>query len=137
MVTPDEVGRVPLFAELDAAHQARLSRVAADISLAAGEYAAPQGSETPHAPARGEPGPRRLAALPPPSAAAPKPLACAGGGGTLADAQSAPFFPRTSGGYCLDPNGGDKTYGEGGSLPIDKICGTVEPTRSPKDWKVR
>ena len=45
MVTPDEVGRVPLFAELDQAHHAQLSRVAADISLAAGEYAAPQGSE--------------------------------------------------------------------------------------------
>jgi len=59
---------------------------------------------------------------PPPPPAAPKPAACAAGGGTLSDAQSAPFFPRTSGGYCLDPNGGDKTYGEGASLPIDKIC---------------
>src|SRR5918912_2037083 len=45
MVTPDELGRVPLFARLDAAQREQLSRVAADISLVAGEYAAPQGSE--------------------------------------------------------------------------------------------
>jgi thioredoxin reductase (NADPH) len=45
MVTPDEVASVPLFAELDESERARLSRVAADISLTAGEYAAPQGSE--------------------------------------------------------------------------------------------
>src|SRR5919199_5782016 len=45
MVTPEEVGRVPLFARLDEAQREQLSRVAADISLAPGEYAAPQGSE--------------------------------------------------------------------------------------------
>ena len=45
MVTPGEVGLVPLFAGLDEAQREQLSRVAADISLAAGEYAAPQGSE--------------------------------------------------------------------------------------------
>lgn len=45
MVTPEEIVRVPLFAELDATQRERLSRAAADISLAAGEYAAPQGSE--------------------------------------------------------------------------------------------
>jgi len=45
MVTPEEVGRVPLFAELDEPRREQLSRVAADISLGAGEYAAPQGSE--------------------------------------------------------------------------------------------
>src|SRR5829696_2970442 len=45
MVTPEEIGRVPLFAELDAAQCDQLSRLAADISLVAGEYAAPQGSE--------------------------------------------------------------------------------------------
>ena len=42
MVTPDELGQVPLFAELDAAQRERLSRLAADISLVAGEYAAPR-----------------------------------------------------------------------------------------------
>src|SRR5687767_2316246 len=45
MVTPDEIGSVPLFAALDAAQRERLSRAAADIALSAGEYAAPQGSE--------------------------------------------------------------------------------------------
>ena len=45
MVTPEEVALVPLFAGLEEAQRERLSRVAADISLAAGEYAAPQGSE--------------------------------------------------------------------------------------------
>jgi thioredoxin reductase (NADPH) len=45
MVTPEEVGSVPLFAGLDEVERERLSRVAADISLTSGEYAAPQGSE--------------------------------------------------------------------------------------------
>lgn len=59
---------------------------------------------------------------PPPPVASSKPQACAGGGGKLTDAASAPFFPAQSGGYCLDPNGGDKAMGEQASLPIDKIC---------------
>lgn len=45
MVTTEEVGRVPLFAALDEAEREQLSRVAADISLESGEYAAPQGSQ--------------------------------------------------------------------------------------------
>ena len=57
---------------------------------------------------------------PPPPAA--KPATCAGGGGQLADKESAAFFPRTSGGFCLDPNGGEKTFGDGGALALDKIC---------------
>jgi len=61
-------------------------------------------------------------APPPPPLPAAKVGACVGGGGKIADAVSAPFFPRTVGGYCLDPNGGDKAFGEGGSLPIDGIC---------------
>jgi hypothetical protein len=59
---------------------------------------------------------------PPPPVASSKPAACAGGGGTLADAATAPFLPRVSGGFCLDPNGGDKAFGEGAPLPIDHIC---------------
>src|SRR6185312_11902450 len=64
--------------------------------------------------ARREPPPR------PPSAA--KPAACAAGGGKIADAASAPFFPAVNGAFCLDPNGGDKAFGEGAPLPIDHIC---------------
>jgi len=45
MVTAEEIGRIPLFGGLDDAQREQLSRVAADISLAAGEYAAPHGSE--------------------------------------------------------------------------------------------
>src|SRR3954452_22773348 len=45
MVTPDEIGRVHLFAGLTDAQRAQLSRVAADLRLVAGEYAAHEGSE--------------------------------------------------------------------------------------------
>ena len=45
MVTPEELGAVPLFAALGLEERERLSRVAADITLAPGEYAAPEGSE--------------------------------------------------------------------------------------------
>jgi thioredoxin reductase (NADPH) len=45
MVTPEELGAVPLFAALGPDERERLSRAAADITLAAGEYAAPEGSE--------------------------------------------------------------------------------------------
>ena len=45
MVTPEEIAAIPLFASLDAAQRERLSRAAADVSLATGEYAAADGSE--------------------------------------------------------------------------------------------
>jgi thioredoxin reductase (NADPH) len=45
VVTPEEIGAVPLFEALDDAQREQLSRVAADVSLVAGEYAAPEGSE--------------------------------------------------------------------------------------------
>ena len=45
MVTADEIAGIAIFAALDSAQRERLCRSAADISLAAGEYAAPQGSE--------------------------------------------------------------------------------------------
>ncbi|HET8950212.1 MAG TPA: FAD-dependent oxidoreductase [Solirubrobacteraceae bacterium] len=45
MVTPEKLAQVPLFADLDEAQRERISRVVADVGLAAGEYAAPQGSE--------------------------------------------------------------------------------------------
>jgi hypothetical protein len=37
VLTPEEIGTVPLFAALDDAQRAQLSRVAADVRLVAGE----------------------------------------------------------------------------------------------------
>ena len=45
MVTPDEIGSIAIFAGLDEADRERLSRAAADITLAPGEYAAHEGGE--------------------------------------------------------------------------------------------
>ena len=45
VVTTEEIGQVALFAALDPAQRERLSRVAADISLVAGEYAVHEGGE--------------------------------------------------------------------------------------------
>jgi thioredoxin reductase (NADPH) len=45
VLSPEEIGTVPLFAVLDDAQREHLSRVAADVRLTAGEYAAPEGSE--------------------------------------------------------------------------------------------
>ncbi|APR81859.1 Hypothetical protein A7982_07208 [Minicystis rosea] len=69
---------------------------------------------------RGEEQPRRAPPPPPPKAAPAG--ACAAGGGKIADATTAPIFPASSGGFCLDPNGGEKTFGEAASLPLDNIC---------------
>src|SRR5215213_2275543 len=45
MVTPEEIAAIELFAALDSGEREQLSRVAADVSLAAGEYAAHEGAE--------------------------------------------------------------------------------------------
>ena len=45
MVTAEEIAGIALFASLDLTQRERLSRVAADISLVAGEYAAHEGAE--------------------------------------------------------------------------------------------
>ncbi|HEU5363536.1 MAG TPA: FAD-dependent oxidoreductase, partial [Gaiellaceae bacterium] len=45
MVTPEEIAGVAIFSELSGEDRERLSRVAADIRLAAGEYAAEEGDE--------------------------------------------------------------------------------------------
>jgi len=66
--------------------------------------------------------------IPPPalSAAAPSTAgACASGGGTVADTVSAAFFPRAAGGYCVDPQGEVKTYGEKGKFSMDEVCTTA------------
>jgi hypothetical protein len=59
---------------------------------------------------------------PPPVESASKPGACASGGGQVSDPASAAFFPRQSAGYCLDPNGETRVFGEGGKLSMDAIC---------------
>jgi hypothetical protein len=61
---------------------------------------------------------------PPPSASAGTNV-CAGGGGKVGDAISAGFFPGSVAGYCLDPHGDDKTYGDKGKLKIDELCTTA------------
>jgi hypothetical protein len=62
---------------------------------------------------------------PPPASTAPKAGACSGGGGELSDAVSAPFVPKSAGGYCVDPQGEVKTYGEKGKLSMDEVCTTA------------
>jgi hypothetical protein len=62
---------------------------------------------------------------PPPSASAAKAGACAGGGGELTDAISAAWLPKSVGGYCVDPQGEVKTYGEKGKLSMDEVCTTA------------
>ncbi len=57
----------------------------------------------------------------PAGSAAPK-AACASGGGTLADASLSAVFPRTVGGYCVDPNGETRMFGEGSPKGIDAVC---------------
>ncbi|HZU83022.1 MAG TPA: DUF6599 family protein [Polyangiaceae bacterium] len=66
-------------------------------------------------------------APPPPPASAPPAQAnvCAGGGGQDTDAVSAPLVPRAAGGYCLDPQGEPKTYGDKGKLSMDEVCTTA------------
>jgi hypothetical protein len=62
---------------------------------------------------------------PPPSAASAHADLCAGGGGVDTDAISAPLVARTVGGYCLDPQGEPKTYGDKGKLSMDEVCTTA------------
>jgi thioredoxin reductase (NADPH) len=45
VVTAEEIGRIPVFAALDPAARERLARAAADVTLAAGEYAAYAGDD--------------------------------------------------------------------------------------------
>lgn len=62
---------------------------------------------------------------PPPIASGGGPSVCASGGGTDTDAVSAPFFPKTIGAYCIDPQGDIKTYGDQGKLTMDDVCTTA------------
>ncbi len=64
---------------------------------------------------------------PPPPSLAPSAGSdvCADGGGTDTDAVSALFVPRTAGGFCLDPQGEPKTYGDKGKFSMDDVCTTA------------
>jgi hypothetical protein len=35
---------------------------------------------------------------------------------------SAPYFPRVAGGYCVDPNGDTRAYGEDAKNTLDDVC---------------
>jgi hypothetical protein len=50
---------------------------------------------------------------------------CADGGGSDPDAISSPFVPRAAGGFCLDPQGEPKTYGDKGKFSMDDVCTTA------------
>jgi len=62
---------------------------------------------------------------PPPATASAARDVCAGGGGQDTDSISSPLVPRAAGGYCLDPQGEPKTYGEQGKLSMDEVCTTA------------
>jgi hypothetical protein len=59
---------------------------------------------------------------PPPTVQAANARACASGGGALTDSISAPFFPQQVAGYCVDPQGEVKSYGEKAKLSMDEVC---------------
>ncbi|HEX3776093.1 MAG TPA: DUF6599 family protein [Polyangiaceae bacterium] len=58
----------------------------------------------------------------PPPIESSKPGACAAGGGTVKDATSAAFFPRTAGDYCIDPNSEARAFGENAPNSLDAVC---------------
>lgn len=65
-------------------------------------------------------GPARREPPPPPPTTATANL-CAGPA-KAADPKNVAFFPPKADGFCLDPNGSDKAFGEGASQPLDGIC---------------
>ncbi len=64
----------------------------------------------------------RLEGSAPPPIASSKPGACASGGGSIADPVSAAYFPKLAAGYCIDPNGEARTYGEGSKGTLETVC---------------
>ncbi|WP_394832574.1 hypothetical protein LVJ94_39330 [Pendulispora rubella] len=69
--------------------------------------------------------PEERGSAPPPVVESAKPGACASGGGTVDDPVQGEFFVRTAGGYCLEPQGDTKTYGDRGKLTMDQVCTTA------------
>jgi hypothetical protein len=58
----------------------------------------------------------------PPPIASSKPGVCNSGGGTVSDALSAAYFPRQAAGFCIDPNGETRTYGEAAKGTLETVC---------------
>ena len=58
----------------------------------------------------------------PPPVASSKPGVCASGGGSVSDAVSSAYFPKQAGGFCLDPNGDARTYGEAAKGTLETVC---------------
>ncbi|MCC6217403.1 MAG: hypothetical protein IT376_21275 [Polyangiaceae bacterium] len=71
--------------------------------------------------ARREDAAREQGQAPPPPAAASA-GACAGGGGGVADPGSAGLFPRVAAGYCVDPNGETRAFGQSAPSPLEAVC---------------
>lgn len=61
---------------------------------------------------------------PPTVSSAARSAACANGGGELSDPVSAAFLPKSPAGYCVDPKGEVRTFGENAKLKVADICGT-------------
>lgn len=59
---------------------------------------------------------------PPPPVQSSKPGACAGGGGSVTDSVSSGYFPKQAAGYCIDPNGEARTYGEAAKGTLETVC---------------
>ncbi len=59
---------------------------------------------------------------PPPEVSAPKPGACADAASAARDPIGKALLPARSGSMCLDPQGGDKAYGEDADRPIERAC---------------
>ncbi|MFO0742123.1 MAG: DUF6599 family protein [Labilithrix sp.] len=74
---------------------------------------------------KAKPTPPPGSSTPPPSTSVASATVCEKGGGNLSDPVSAGFFPKTVGGYCVDPQGEIKTYGEKGKLSMDEVCTTA------------
>jgi hypothetical protein len=58
----------------------------------------------------------------PPPVVSSKPGVCTSGGGSVSDAVSSAYFPKVAGGYCLDPNGDARTYGEAAKGTLETVC---------------
>jgi len=58
----------------------------------------------------------------PPPIEAVQPGRCSEGGGSVADATSAAFFPRKVSEYCIDPNSETRAYGKNAPGTLDQVC---------------